>query len=58
MIKEVTNYFFRILLQVCREFPNIYFDEVMNYLEKKKRNFFKLTDKFRSLHYLWKKGKK
>lgn len=36
------------------EFPDIYFKEVMNYLEIKPEAFFKLCDKFRSPH-LWKK---
>jgi len=38
------------------EFPDIYFDEVMDYLEIKKKDFFTLEDKFRSPH-LWKKEK-
>ena len=38
------------------EFPSIYFDEVMNHLEMNKKDFLKLTDKFRSPH-LWKKIK-
>lgn len=38
------------------EFPNIYFDEVMKYLEISKSHFLKLCDKFRSPH-LWKKIK-
>jgi N-acetyl sugar amidotransferase len=36
------------------EFPDIYFKDIMNYLEIKDENFFKLCDKFRSPH-LWKK---
>ena len=40
------------------EFPDIYFDEIMQYLKIKKSNFFKLCDQFRSPH-LWtkKRGK-
>tara|TARA_B100000575_G_scaffold292980_1_gene302920 strand:+ start:1043 stop:2257 length:1215 start_codon:yes stop_codon:yes gene_type:complete len=38
------------------EFPDRYFDEIMNYLNIKKNYFFKLRDKFRSPH-LWKKIK-
>ena len=40
------------------EFPDIYFDEIMQYLEIKKSNFFKLCDQFRSPHLWIKKGKK
>ena len=36
------------------EFPNIYFNEVMEYLNIKPKNFFRNLDKFRSPH-LWKK---
>ena len=36
------------------EFPNNYFSEIMNYLDIKEENFFKLCDKFRSSH-IWKK---
>ena len=39
------------------EFPDKYFSEVMNYLEIKENNFFKICDKFRSPH-IWKKRKK
>jgi hypothetical protein len=39
------------------EFPDRYFDEVLDYLEIKKENFFILADKFRSPH-LWKKVNK
>ena len=40
------------------EFPNIYFEEIMNFINMKKEEFFTITDKFRSPH-LWKKlGKK
>ena len=39
------------------EFPNIYFDEILAYLDIKKSKFFKTLDKFRSPH-LWKKTKK
>jgi hypothetical protein len=39
------------------EFPNLYFDEIMKYLNFKKRKFFSLCDKFRSPH-LWKKVNK
>lgn len=39
------------------EFPDRYFDEVLEYLEIKKENFFILADKFRSPH-LWKKVNK
>ena len=38
------------------EFPYIYFNDVMNYLNIKKNDFYKLCDKFRSPH-LWKKTK-
>jgi len=38
------------------EFPDIYFNEVMNYLDIKKNFFFKNLDKFRSPH-IWKKVK-
>ncbi len=38
------------------EFPDRYFDEIIDYLEIKKSFFFKLCDKFRSPH-LWKKIK-
>lgn len=38
------------------EFPDIYFDEVMDYLDIKKNFFFKNLDKFRSPH-IWKKVK-
>ena len=38
------------------EFPKKYFSEVMNYLEIKENNFFKICDKFRSPH-IWKKEK-
>ena len=36
------------------EFPNIYFNELMEYLNIKPKNFFRNLDKFRSPH-LWKK---
>ena len=36
------------------EFPNIYFNEIMEYLDIKPKNFFRNLDKFRSPH-LWKK---
>ena len=36
------------------EFPNIYFNEIMEYLNIKPKNFFRNLDKFRSPH-LWKK---
>jgi len=36
------------------EFPDKYFDEVMNYIGMKKKDFLDLCDKFRSPH-LWKK---
>ena len=38
------------------EFPKIYYDEILDYLDIKKEYFNKLTDKFRSPH-LWKKIK-
>ena len=38
------------------EFPDRYFDEILDYLEIKKDIFFEITDKFRSPH-LWKKVK-
>jgi N-acetyl sugar amidotransferase len=38
------------------EFPNIYFNEIMEYLNIKPKNFFRNLDKFRSPH-LWKKNK-
>ena len=38
------------------EFPNIYFKEIMDYLNIKPNFFHKLCDKFRSPH-LWKKVK-
>ena len=38
------------------EFPDIYFDDVMNYLDIKKSIFQKNLDKFRSPH-IWKKVK-
>ena len=38
------------------EFPNIYFNEIMEYLNIKPKNFFRNLDKFRSPH-LWKKTK-
>ena len=36
------------------EFPNIYFDEIIDYLDISKKKFFVILDKFRSPH-LWKK---
>ena len=39
------------------EFPDKYFSEIMKFLGLKRRNFFKICDKFRSPH-LWKKRKK
>jgi N-acetyl sugar amidotransferase len=39
------------------EFPNIYFSEIMKYLDIKNEFFFKELDKFRPWH-LWKKEKK
>lgn len=39
------------------EFPNIYFHEILAYLDIKKSKFFKTLNKFRSPH-LWKKSKK
>ena len=36
------------------EFPNIYFDEIIDYLNISKKKFFVILDKFRSPH-LWKK---
>ncbi|MBU2025784.1 N-acetyl sugar amidotransferase [Patescibacteria group bacterium] len=39
------------------EFPDRYFNEIMDYLEMKPEKFHKLCDKFRSPH-LWKKVKK
>ncbi len=38
------------------EFPNIYFNEIMEYLNIRPKNFFRNLDKFRSPH-LWKKTK-
>ena len=38
------------------EFPNIYFNEIMEYLNIKPKNFFRNLDKFRSPH-LWKRTK-
>ena len=38
------------------EFPDIYFDEIMNYLDIKKDEFFKLCNNFRSPH-IWAKTK-
>ena len=38
------------------EFPNKYFNEIMEYLNIKPKNFFRNLDKFRSPH-LWKKTK-
>ena len=39
------------------EFPNIYFSEIMKYLEIKEKKFFQLCDQFRSNH-IWKKVNK
>ena len=40
------------------EFPSIYFQEIMDFINMQKEEFFRITDKFRSPH-LWKKlGKK
>lgn len=44
----------RLVKKYDGEFPNRYFSEVMNYLEIKENDFFKILDKFRSPH-LWKK---
>ena len=38
------------------EFPSRYLNEIMEYLEIKKEDFFKTCDEFRSTH-LWKKVK-
>ena len=38
------------------EFPNMYLDDVLKFIELKKDKFLKLCDKFRSPH-LWKKEK-
>ena len=38
------------------EFPDRYFNDIMQHLEMKRDDFFKITDKFRSPH-LWKKYK-
>ena len=39
------------------EFPSRYFNEIMDYLEIRKEDFFKTCDKHRSPH-LWKKVRK
>ena len=44
----------RLVKKYDGEFPDRYFSEVMNYLEIKENDFFKILDKFRSPH-LWKK---
>ena len=36
------------------EFPSIYFQEIMDFINMQKEEFFRITDKFRSPH-LWKK---
>ena len=38
------------------EFPSIYFDEILKYLDLKKQEFFKICEKFRQKH-IWKKTK-
>ena len=38
------------------EFPDRYFNDIMQHLDMKREDFFKITDKFRSPH-LWKKHK-
>ena len=46
----------RLVKRFDGEFPQRYFEEIMDYLEIKPKFFFKLCDKFRSPH-LWKKVK-
>ena len=46
----------RLIKKYDGEFPDIYFNEIMEYLNIKPKNFFKNLDKFRSPH-LWKKIK-
>ena len=36
------------------EFPQIYFKEILNYLDLNEKKFFEIIDKFRPQH-LWKK---
>jgi len=43
-----------LVKQFDGEFPDKYFDEIMDYIEIDKKKFYKLCDKFRSPH-LWKK---
>ncbi len=47
----------KLIAKYDGEFPNIYFDEIMRYLDIKKIDFFKRLNKFRSPH-IWKKIKK
>lgn len=44
----------RLVKRFDGEFPERYFDEIMDYLEIKPKHFLKLCDKFRSPH-IWKK---
>ena len=37
------------------EFPDRYFNEILEYFEIKKEKFFEIVDKFRPPH-IWKKG--
>ena len=47
----------KLIAKYDGEFPDIYFDEIMRYLDIKKIDFFKRLNKFRSPH-IWKKIKK
>ena len=47
----------KLIANMMGEFPDIYFDEIMRYLDIKKIDFFKRLNKFRSPH-IWKKIKK
>ena len=44
----------RLVKKFDGEFPNIYFNEIMDFIDMKKDEFFKLCNKFRSPH-IWKK---
>ncbi|MDB3947379.1 N-acetyl sugar amidotransferase [Candidatus Pelagibacter sp.] len=47
----------RLVKKFDGEFPNIYFDEIMDFIDMKKDEFFKLCNKFRSPHIWKKKGR-
>ena len=58
-LQSVKSSFFRgkkLIKKYDGEFPDVYFNEILDYLNIKEAKFFKILNKFRSPH-LWKKIK-